>query len=60
MKWIILLALVVILLALWGCRTPEQPAPEAPNDGDTGDGLEIVAPGGGGETLRERLTRSIN
>jgi hypothetical protein len=52
--------LIIVLIASFlvaGCRSPEQPAPEAPNDGDTGDGLETVAPGGGGGTLGQRIER---
>lgn len=52
--------LIFVLIASFlvaGCRTPEQPAPEAPSDGDPGDGLDIVAPSAGGEAWAGYIDR---
>lgn len=52
------LLMLAMAMLVAGCVTPEQAdIPDQPPADDGGDGLDIVAPGGGGGTLTERIDR---
>lgn len=56
MRALSLLTLAMAMLVA-GCVSPQIEAPPDPPPDDGGDGLDIIAPGGGGQSLAQRIDR---